>query len=224
MIKQAFHKVKGRVRRTLRRATGRSSFSHSATYWQERYGTGGTSGAGSYGRLAEFKAGFINDFVRLNDIGSVIEFGSGDGGQLALAQYPRYLGVDVSSIAIEACRRRYKDRPGYRFEHISKYEPETRADLAMSLDVIFHLVEDAVYEEYMERLFEAAARFVIIYSSNYESEQLYHVKHRKFTDWIDRNQPGFERIAFQHNPYPFDPEDPDNTSFADFYAYRRSGA
>ena len=52
------------------RATG---FTTSADYWESRYRTGGTSGAGSYNRLAEFKARVLNEFVERNDIRSVVE-------------------------------------------------------------------------------------------------------------------------------------------------------
>ncbi len=37
----------------------------SSAYWEERYIQGRNSGNGSYGRLAEFKAKIINDFVPL---------------------------------------------------------------------------------------------------------------------------------------------------------------
>src|SRR5678815_1312722 len=68
----------------------------SAEYWEERYREGGNSGSGSYNRLARYKADVLNKFVEDNNISSVIEFGSGDGAQLKLASYPRYIGVDVS--------------------------------------------------------------------------------------------------------------------------------
>jgi hypothetical protein len=61
-------------------ATGYSS----AAYWEARYRAGGHSGAGSRGRLAAFKADFLNALIRDNAIASAIEFGCGDGGQLAL--------------------------------------------------------------------------------------------------------------------------------------------
>ena len=32
-------------------------------YWNERYSTGGTSGVGSYDKLAEHKGEVINDFI-----------------------------------------------------------------------------------------------------------------------------------------------------------------
>lgn len=40
----------------------------SKRYWISRYQKGGTSGKGSYGRMAEYKAGVINDLVREADI------------------------------------------------------------------------------------------------------------------------------------------------------------
>ena len=42
------------------------------------------------------------------------------------------------------------------------------ADLALSLDVIYHLTEDTVFEAYMRHLFAAGSRFVIIYATDRE--------------------------------------------------------
>lgn len=39
---------------------------------------GNNSGAGSYGRLADFKAEIINQFVTENDVREVVEWGCGD--------------------------------------------------------------------------------------------------------------------------------------------------
>jgi hypothetical protein len=50
---------------------------------RDRYGQGGTSGFGSYRRLAEFKAETLNGFVARMRIQSVIRYGCGDGAQLA---------------------------------------------------------------------------------------------------------------------------------------------
>ena len=58
-------------------------FSNSVEWWERRYSSGGTSGEGSYGRLAEFKAEIVNKFVKENGIDSVVEFGCGDGKQLS---------------------------------------------------------------------------------------------------------------------------------------------
>jgi len=79
----------------------------SMDYWERRYAQGGTSGSGSYARLAEFKAEVLNAFVQERHIQSVIEFGCGDGNQLSLARYPSYVGLDVSKTAIFLCGRRF---------------------------------------------------------------------------------------------------------------------
>ena len=75
------------------------AFRHSAQYWDDRYRLAGNSGAGSYGRLADFKANVLNEFVAREKIASVVEFGCGDGNQLSLSRYPRYTGFDVSEHA-----------------------------------------------------------------------------------------------------------------------------
>jgi SAM-dependent methyltransferase len=212
--------LKRRLRRLFGAAPAQPRFSTSEAYWDERYRLGGHSGAGSYGRLARFKADFLNRFVKDHDIASVIEFGSGDGAQLVLAEYRNYLGVDVSEEAVARCRSLYDARPGFRFIHLSEVEG-AKADLALSLDVIYHLVEDQVYVDYMQRLFDAALRYVIIYASNWEERSVAHVRHRRFTDWVEANRGGFDLARFQANEFPFDPQDPDNTSFADFYIYQR---
>lgn len=199
-------------------------FSGSARFWEERYAAGGTSGAGSYNHLAEFKAEVLNDFVARNRIGSVIEFGSGDGAQLALAHYPRYVGVDVSPTALELCRTKFADRSELSFLHTSQVTPEHRAELSLSLDVIYHLVEDDVFDGYMRQLFDAGERYVIVYASNEDLPWTSpHVRHRRFTTWVEANRPDFVLDDFVANRYPYDPDSPDqgNQSFADFYIYRR---
>src|SRR5437899_4317923 len=60
------------------------------------FGGRANSGLGSYDKLAEFKAEVLNGFVKENTIKSVIEYGCGDGNQLKFAEYPSYLGFDVS--------------------------------------------------------------------------------------------------------------------------------
>ncbi|MBI9084342.1 MAG: hypothetical protein JEZ11_12140 [Desulfobacterales bacterium] len=72
-------------------------------YWERRYAQGGTSGAGSYGRLAEFKAEVLNTFVEERGVQNIIEFGCGDGNQLSLAKYPSYVGLDASKTAVTQC-------------------------------------------------------------------------------------------------------------------------
>lgn len=193
---------------------------NSGQYWDERYQDGGHSGAGFYGRLAEFKAEVLNDFVEKHSIQSVIEFGVGDGAQLSLAKYPQFVGVDVSPTSVSLCRKRFADHPAYNFCSVEEAVGLT-ADLSLSLDVVYHLVEDQVFDAYMERLFNASQRWLIIYASNQERIEAEHVRHRKFTRWVQKNRPDFTLSEVVPNRYPYDPADPENTSFADFYVYLR---
>ncbi|MBU4684489.1 class I SAM-dependent methyltransferase [Cedecea davisae] len=203
------------------------NFTRSDNYWDERYRQNGHSGAGSYGRLAEFKAEVINRFAQQQAIQSVIEFGSGDGNQLSLANYPDYTGFDVSTVAIAHCQKLFAHDGSKKFIHTSQYAGQ-KADLTLSLDVIYHLVEDEVFDEYMRRLFGSAQRFVMIYSSNDEvfnaakAAHVKHVRHRKFTDWIVENiADSWQLFDVIGNRFPFDARDSDNTSFADFYIFER---
>lgn len=203
------------------------AFQHSAQYWDDRYRLEGNSGAGSYGCLADFKAGVLNQFVEKESITSVMEFGCGDGNQLSLARYPRYTGFDVSAHALERCQSRFASDPTKDFHPVSAWNGQT-AELALSLDVIYHLIEDEVFTRYMTTLFSAAERFVIIYASNNEElnallgGHVKHVRHRKFTDWIVKNMAAEWVLEdWVPNQYPFDIRNQENTSFADFYIFRR---
>jgi hypothetical protein len=200
-----------------------SELFNSKAYWSERYRTGGNSGAGSYGRLAEFKAEVINGFVEKHWVGSVIEFGCGDGAQLTRARYPSYLGFDVADESVAICREKFAHDETKAFLNADHYRHE-QADLTLSLDVIFHLIEDDVFDEYMRRLFWSSQKFVIVYSSNYDGDwPAKHVKHRKFTDWVEKNQADFELIEHIPNRYPL-LNDAQNETFADFYVFRKRAA
>ena len=201
-------------------------FKTSDTYWETRYAAGGDSGAGSYGRLALFKAEILNAFVQTNAIRSVIEFGCGDGNQLSLAKYPKFIGIDVSPTILKKCSTRFRKDASKTFY---LYDPQTlsenaaalKSDLALSLDVVYHLVEDEVFERYMQDVFGAGMRFVIVYSSNVDKEPDSHVRHREFTKWVSENEPGWQLKEKIPNRYPFDPESPHETSHADFYVFEK---
>ncbi len=185
---------------------------NSENYWVQRYNSGGDSGIGSQGVLAEFKSEIINDFVRKHNIETVIEFGCGDGNQLKLAEYPSYLGFDIAPKAIELCRDIFLHDKSKTFGLMDSHW--IRAQLTLSLDVIYHLLEDDVYYTYMERLFGSSKQFVIIYSSDYDEEQDDYIKRREFTGWVKTNKAQWELIHHVPNKYPRD-------SRSRFYIYER---
>jgi SAM-dependent methyltransferase len=205
-------------------------FPGSRAYWDRRYADGGTSGAGSYGALATFKAEILNDFVAEHRVESVIEIGCGDGAQLALASYPRYLGLDVSPTMVRSTMSRFEGDQTKSFLH---YDPAhfadpaqfLSADLALSLDVIYHLVEDDVYDLHLRHVFGAAHRFVILFTSDSDAlavteKTMAHVRHRPVARDVAARFPQWRLLDRIANKYPYAPGRPD-TSFADFFVYQR---
>lgn len=200
----------------------RKRFIGSKNYWIERYDSGGNSGDGSDNQFAEFKAEIINEFILQNDVKTIIEYGCGDGNQLKLAKYPSYIGFDVSHKAVSLCRETFSRDNTKTFKMMNDYTSET-AELTLSLDVIYHLIEDNVFIEYMNRLFDSSERFVIIYSSDTDirvNSQTPHVKHRNFTKWVDALKPEWELIKHIPNKYPYT-GDTKTGSRAEFFIYKR---
>lgn len=200
----------------------RVKFPGSLEYWELRYKHGGTSGAGSYGILAEFKAEVINSFIQDNKINSIIEFGCGDGDQLSLFKISKYIGLDVSKSIIKRNIIKFKGDPTKSF---FLYDPLCfldnakvfKAELALSLDVIYHLVEDEIFETYMKHLFSSAERYVIIYSSdsNKNDPRLgAHCRNRRFSDWIKANLKNWKLIKIIKNRFP-------EKSQSDFFIYKK---
>lgn len=197
-------------------------FQGSESYWKQRYEAGGNSGDGSYNQLAQFKAEVLNTFVSENGITSVLDYGCGDGHQLVLALYPEYTGFDVSPEAVSICSRHFSNDQTKTFKLMDTYSAET-AELTLSLDVIYHLVEDSVFIGYMNRLFDSSERFVAIYSSDTDDNPegtAEHVRHRSFSKWVADNKEEWKLIQHIPNRYPFN-GDTESGSVADFYIYSK---
>lgn len=196
----------------------------SVKYWEDRYKNGGNSGAGSYNSLAEFKAETINKFVNEHKITSVIEWGCGDGNQLSLATYPKYTGYDISEKAIEICCKKYGNDITKKFIWCGEknFKNDIKADLSLSLDVIYHLVEDDIFQIYMDRLFNSSLRYVCIYSCDFERKLAEHVRCRKFTDYVRLNYKEWKLIEHFPNKYPYKEEHSETTSWSEFFFYEKS--
>ena len=157
-----------------------------AGYWERRYRDGRTSGAGSEGDEGTYKARYVSEFMAANNVQSVVDWGCGDGQVLAKIKFPRgtlYTGVDVSQTIVAHMRKAF---PQHRF--ITPNDDHNWEDayrMSMSMDVLFHLPDDADYFEYLDHLFNSATRHVVIYSTNTPNGRTArHVFRRKFTDDI----------------------------------------
>jgi SAM-dependent methyltransferase len=197
------HAQTARLTRLGARVAGRVRFRGSSAYWEQRYAGGGTSGAGSYGPQAVWKAEVVNGWVKQHEVTSVLDLGCGDGNQLGLADYPRYLGIDVSPSAVRRCIERFGDDPTKSFlalDPATTHDPARwlRADLALSLEVLFHLVEVDAFEAYLAQLFGSADRFVAICARDAGHPGGPHERYRAFTPWVAAHAPEWtllERVA-----------------------------
>lgn len=188
----------------------------SAHYWERRYSKGGNSGAGSYGDVAKFKAATLNDLVEREGITTVVELGCGDGHQLTLANYPRYVGFDVSQTAVDLCRQRFAGDPSKRFELLTPGTTIPSGDLALSLDVLLHLVEWDVFDAHLRQLFGAATRFVAVFAPDEDGGRITpHVLYRRFTPWVEQHAAGWTLVDTVSNPYK------GKDSIADLYIFRK---
>jgi len=179
----------------------------SAEYWRKRYESGGNSGAGSYGALADFKATALNHFVTQYGIESAVEYGSGDGNQLSLLRIPAYIGLDVSARAISDIRLRYQDDSSKSF---IEYDPDdfladqsVSADIALSMDVILHLTEDIRFEKYMKNLVASSRKYIGIFNTATEEQLEKMAQHNRFRDhriWMKTSAPEFTEVDVALTP------------------------
>lgn len=159
--------------------------SRTVEYWRRRYEGGGTSGAGSRGPEAEAKARLLQAVIlglggELGRLPRVVDLGAGDGYVIEQVQAPMaYFPYDPA-------------RGDVRF-------PEGPFDLALSLDVLHHLVDDAEYRLYLLGLFGPFTDRVLVWGSDREVPGTApHVRHRRWSVDVPRAW----RLV-DHSPTPF---------------------
>jgi len=196
-------------------------------YWENRYASGTNSGSGSYGRVAEYKREKLCELIPRLRVRSIVDLGVGDGNVLSLLERDKciasvaYSGVDVSRTTVARLRGRF---PGLRFVTYGGtvetfWATNTdAADVAMSLEVIFHLVDDSVFESYMDVLWQASSRYIVVFSSTTEDKRDpgRHVRHRNWLDWMRQRHRG-EFFVLESDLLPL-PED----SFSDWHVLEKT--
>lgn len=170
--------------------------------------------------MANFKAYEINKLIKEHDLSTCIEFGCGDGNQLQYFQVEDYLGLDVSKTAVNMCKKKYALDTSKKFKLVKEYSGE-KAELVLSLEVLFHIVEHNLWEKYIFQLFDAATNFVVIFSANIDSgDYAEHIKVRKFTDFINKNISDFTLYKKIESPLHLVKD----SVKSDFYIYKHKDA
>lgn len=133
-------------------------------YWEMRYGAGGSSGAGSYGVHADWKAGVINRLTESKGLSSVIELGCGDGAQLEKYSFQRYVGVDISESAIALCEKRFAHDDTKEFLVVSPGDHLgfEQADLVICVEVLMHVIDENDFLWTLNQVFSLSRDFVVL--------------------------------------------------------------
>lgn len=203
--------------------TDKGSSFNSSSFWDIHYLKGGTSGTGSYHHLAKFKADTVSALIEQYNISSVIEFGCGDGNVLSMLICKSYTGIDVSPAIIYKLKQRFEGNQNKTFFTTDERDLyiNNSFDMALSMDVIFHLVEDNVYENYMKDLFLNTKKYVVVYSSNHEEFTPWkEYRHRNFISTVQEKYPNWKVIQFIPNLYPYKIGKESTTSSSDFYIFK----
>jgi 2-polyprenyl-3-methyl-5-hydroxy-6-metoxy-1,4-benzoquinol methylase len=123
-------------------------------YWDNRYKSGGNSGAGSHEENSvKFKANYVNEIIKKYNIKSLCDYGCGDGNQLrGFNGFETYTGYDISSKAIEISKSIHKETNKFFTSDINEILSK-KFDMIMALDVTYHLIEEYLYIQTLANLF-----------------------------------------------------------------------
>lgn len=185
-------------------------------YWNRRYRMGEGSGAGSRGRAARRKAAYVNGLLEDLGVSSIVDWGCGDGEVLSLLDLTGryYVGIDGSAEAVRLCLQRFPKLQFIRMDTRQDWLGEmvsVRAELALSMDVVFHFPNEADLWSYLDYVFTSARRFVLFHATDHDTPQRgSHLKHRQFTTTVQDRYPGWS-LQFR----------PDRSDKAGFYLYKR---
>ena len=164
------------------------------SYWDGRYKSGGNSGWGSHDASSvNFKKDYINTWIDKFKSKTIVEFECGDGNQLSYFEnYDKYYGHDISPNIIEKNKTKFKGDDTKEFTSDADELMVRKYDLALSLDVIYHLVDDEIHNEYMHRLFSSSDKICVFGVDNDNPVKAQHVKNRKISDFVKEHYPSYK--------------------------------
>jgi hypothetical protein len=168
--------------------------------WNERYSSNSSlgSGSGSKGSLLDFKADFINSFIKENSISGVLDFGHGDLEVAKRISASKYRGIDIfdgskfnsTDLDIKLCK--FDEYNGEKF------------DLVICLDVLYHILENE--QDYLRRsldkMCESSEKFLIVYAldSRKDHETTHHMYNGR---WLQHllEKDNVELVFEQQEPF-----------------------
>lgn len=138
-----------------------------SSFWNERYLMGGNSGKGSRGKKRRIKWEHIKKLI--GTFQSVIDVGCGDlafwdnrfAKKIMTQSGFNYVGIDYSEVIINKNRDRYQE-----FKFIctgsNLLVPHLKADVVICFDLLFHLLDEAVFVETIKNLSKYSRNWIVI--------------------------------------------------------------
>ncbi len=120
--------------------------------------------------------------------------------------------------AIQRCRDLFASDPTRCFLVYDPYRFDPaglKAELGLSLEVLFHLTEDALYQRYLQHLFGTATRWVVIFAPDEPDQtggQFPHLRPRQFSRDIPA---GWTLQRHDSNPHR-------DISMSDFFVFEKN--
>jgi len=169
-------------------------------YWADRYLHTNFQNSSGNGRLKfrlSYKAKMLNKIFKTYEITKVADFGCGDGLLASKLKITKYYGIEINSEIVDNLKNKFLGKN--EFEFSTKFESQWRnkIDASISVDVIFHLIEEDVYQKYMNELFFADAKYVVIRAYNHKSQgtgRNSHILHREFLNTIKKYFPNYNLV------------------------------
>ena len=123
----------------------------------------GTSGSGSTLDITREYRTYIEDFIRKNNVRSVVDAGCGDWTFSSAIDWGtvNYLGVDIASDVIDSVRKKH-EKPNIRFQVGDITEELPAADLLVSKDVLQHLPNALVQKFIRNNLKKGKYKWVLL--------------------------------------------------------------
>lgn len=183
------------------------------SYWDNRYKSGGNSGAGSRGLLRLWKWYEIAKYIPIKPAkckgelqSSIIDVGCGDLSFWQGLTCPGYVGIDYSETQ---CKKNAENRPTWNFICSGAEVPQQlwRAKAVFCFDMLFHVVNETTYLMVLKNLTNYSSEYIFIYTwfknpigFPQENADTYQ-KFRDFTEYqFMFERKGFELIGFHKCP------------------------
>lgn len=178
-------------------------------FWNDRYEKGGNSDYGSYGTQAQFKLDKIKEHV--SDINSILSIGCGDFAfdkrLLELFPEAKYVGMDTSNTIIELNKKTY---PNINFALLNKPYFQEEADLALCIDVLFHISDEKECQKLLNSLKKSWNKYLVLTACEYGHEKLGMADSAAMFDEDFFGKPIFKELV-----------EPENSQFGYLYIWKK---